>query len=326
MNGWRLKALALMGSGLLASGAACSGGGPTTAVDAGADARGDTVSDRVATTDGPITEVHIGGDVGTDPGTEEPGFDWSDSSPDNGEDAWSAKPCQSHSDCPEGFCVELIPGSGETFCTVTCVEECPLDWVCKSVYVDGPDPVSVCLPGGDTLCKVCQKDKDCLLASSLCIRGTGALGYCGKVCAAGGAGCPEGFACAMYVTPEGKDQGYQCMPASPMCCEVGKLASCDDGDACTVDACDPSFGCTHEKASGDDTLNGLDDDCDGQTDEEAYKGFRLAAGSFIASSGKAEGGDLRVFGTLSAPFHGSSGGAVGAIVAGIESLLGLGKE
>jgi hypothetical protein len=65
---------------------------------------------------------------------------------------WQAQPCQSHQDCQEGFCIELEEGSGQFFCAPTCIEECPLDWVCKAVYLDGPDPVSVCLPPTQTPC------------------------------------------------------------------------------------------------------------------------------------------------------------------------------
>lgn len=59
---------------------------------------------------------------------------------------WQPQPCQSHQDCEDGFCIELEVGSGQFYCAPTCIEECPLDWVCKAVYLDGPDPVSVCLP------------------------------------------------------------------------------------------------------------------------------------------------------------------------------------
>jgi len=80
-------------------------------------------------------------------------------------DVWTPAPCKSHKDCLDGFCVELTPGSGEFFCVPLCIEECPLDWACKAIYIDGPDPVSVCLPPGgpceeqDLLAD--GKDEDC---------------------------------------------------------------------------------------------------------------------------------------------------------------------
>lgn len=60
---------------------------------------------------------------------------------------WTPSPCQAHSDCDDGFCVEIVAGSGEFFCAPTCIEECPGDWLCKAIHLDGPDLVSICLPG-----------------------------------------------------------------------------------------------------------------------------------------------------------------------------------
>lgn len=75
-------------------------------------------------------------DLGADPGMPD-GFE-----------VWQPQPCKSHADCGDGYCVELVPGSAQFFCVPTCIDECPLDWVCKAVYLDGPDPVSICLPPG----------------------------------------------------------------------------------------------------------------------------------------------------------------------------------
>ncbi|MBM4353954.1 MAG: hypothetical protein FJ109_09215 [Deltaproteobacteria bacterium] len=265
---------------------------------------------------------------------------------------WKPIPCESHTDCPEGYCVELESGSGETFCTLTCVEECPLDWVCKSVFVDGPDPVSLCMPPSNTLCKVCKTDEDCLLADSLCIKGKGALGYCGRVCDPEKPGCPLGFDCGLVEDGEGQPQGYQCIPAPGSCCVAGGAKDCNDDNPCTFDGCDPSLGCTHEPQDGecdgddpclewlcadgkctgipietDDTANKIDDDCDGLTDEDAYKGFRLEAGSFSGCGGTSESGTIVLSGELSAPaFEGVSEGpefSVSTGLAGLLSWLGL---
>lgn len=65
---------------------------------------------------------------------------------------WEPSPCQSHNDCEDGFCLELEAEGSQFFCVPTCIEECPLDWVCKAVYLDGPDPVSVCLPPTEQTC------------------------------------------------------------------------------------------------------------------------------------------------------------------------------
>jgi hypothetical protein len=241
-------------------------------------------------------------------------------------EVWSPHPCLSHEDCDDGYCVEVVPGSGEYFCTPACMEECPLDWVCKSVFVDGADPVSVCLPPGDTLCKVCQEDADCLLAGSLCIAGSGVLGFCGRACNWDNDDCPEGFACTMAENEQGDPLAYQCLPEPGACCVGGDFASCEDDNPCTFEGCDASLGCTHlpvdEECTGsnpcmdyfcesgecvevpivaDDTLNHIDDDCDGLTDEEAYKEFRLVAGHLVDGAGTADGPQWELGSTVGGP-------------------------
>ena len=270
-----------------------------------------------------------------------------DLSPPEAVDAWVPVPCQSHDDCDGGFCVEAVPGSGEYVCTISCLEECPLDWVCKSVYLDGPDPVSICLPPGDTLCKACQADADCLLAASLCVKSTGALGYCGRSCSQADDDCPESFSCTLYVNSDGDPQGYQCAPVDGLCCEAGALAACDDDNVCTFDGCNPSLGCVHEPVDeectgdnscleyfcqegecagvpiiADDTLNHIDDDCDGLTDEEAYKEFRLAGGTFGDAQGVAVGGDLVLVAALGTPaVDGKAESALALLHTGLLELL-----
>lgn len=264
-------------------------------------------------------------------------------------EVWNPQPCQSHEDCADGYCVELVPGSGEYFCTPSCMEECPLDWACKSVFIDGPDAVSICLPPGDTLCKVCQDNGDCLLAGSLCITGSGLLGFCGRACNWQNDDCPPGFECVLHDDGEGNPLGYQCTPGPGSCCAGNQLASCDDDNTCTFDGCDASLGCTHEAADNecsgdnpcmeyfcqdgeclavpivaDDTLNHIDDDCDGLTDEEAYKEFRLVTGQFSAAAGKSEGGDQWLWGVLGgSSFAGVSSDESLSIESGILHVLAL---
>jgi len=261
---------------------------------------------------------------------------------------WQPTPCASHKDCPEGYCVEIYPGSGEFFCTLECLEECPLDWECKSVQIVGPDPVSICLPPGDPLCRVCQEDEDCILASSLCVKGAGAFGFCGIGCSPDGQECPPGFLCDMLRDPDGDPLGHQCLPKTGWCCEAGGPATCDDDNACTFDGCDPSFGCTNESTDAectgddpcldyvcvegdctglpvlsDDALDGIDDDCDGQTDEDAYKTFRLVAGEFVGARGLSQGAGLKIVSELSPAFGGVTNSGELSIGAGLSFVLSL---
>ncbi|HEV8200541.1 MAG TPA: hypothetical protein VGS03_11010 [Candidatus Polarisedimenticolia bacterium] len=89
---------------------------------------------------------------------------------------------------------------------------------------------------------------------------------CHGVAGAIGAPCDDRNACTT---------GDQCVapPAGseePVCAGPGTL-SCDDGNHCTSDSCDPASGCVHGGIGTPnppaETCNGLDDDCDGQVDE-----------------------------------------------------------
>lgn len=62
---------------------------------------------------------------------------------------------------------------------------------------------------------------------------------------------PETGTCTQEPLPDGSDCSNQCLAAAT--CQQGRCAGepvqCDDGNACTVDACDPAIGCTFpEKA------------------------------------------------------------------------------
>jgi hypothetical protein len=56
-------------------------------------------------------------------------------------------------------------------------------------------------------------------------------------------------------------------------CVSGPPLNCDDGLTCTADACDATQGCKH--TPGTETCNGLDDNCDGQTDEANSQGCTI---------------------------------------------------
>jgi hypothetical protein len=236
--------------------------------------------------------------------------------------------CTSHTDCgDEGLCIEVAPGSGKQVCAPFCMDECPGDWQCKSIYVDGPDPVSLCVPPTQTICMVCTTDKECLFAGALCIKGSGSTGFCGRYCHPQDApDCPDGFECAMAKGKDGADLGYQCLPPAGKCCVAGKLKSCDDSNPCTSDYCDGTLGCKHKNIDGpcegpdqctaykcvngacigfavtlDNTLNGIDDDCDGQTDEDWATGIKVPVSAFSSTVHKMSGGGITVQGALSTP-------------------------
>ncbi|MBM4373146.1 MAG: hypothetical protein FJ098_15940, partial [Deltaproteobacteria bacterium] len=108
-------------------------------------------------------------------------------------------------------------------------------------------------------------------------------------------------------------------------CVAGDLVSCDDQNPCTAEGCDPSLGCLHEPVEGpctgadpcqtwscqegacvgtpieeDSTLDGVDDDCDGLTDEDAYK-YLQVSGLFCGGAVYTGGGGMTLHAAVGDP-------------------------
>ena len=249
-------------------------------------------------------------------------------------ETWTPVPCGSHSDCGDGLCIEHPPGSGSSICAPLCVDGCPPDWDCHAVHIDGPDPLSVCLPPIDMLCAPCAEATDCIFVGSLCITEGEAEGYCGRGCSEDGDDCPDGFSCQIVTDLAGDPIAWQCRPEPGSCCAGGEWVDCDDDNACTLDACVPGSGCIHEPQdvpcegpaactnyqcvngecvgwaeTEDLTWDGVDDDCDGMTDEDVVFGLSVDAWTYGSGISVSEGGGLRLRGQINTPgFHGVSAG------------------
>ncbi|MBT9557487.1 MAG: thrombospondin type 3 repeat-containing protein [Myxococcales bacterium] len=188
--------------------------------------------------------------------------------------------CSENADCPSGFCVESADGRT---CTRECVEECPDAWRCANVSVGGADVAFICVPRFVTLCMPCLTDSDCAddggLADARCLD-YGAIGsYCGAACNADspGAGadattdCPEGYQCDAGQCRRLADAG-ECSctwkavkeTATTSCEATSEIGTCRGERGCltgTLTACDAPTPAL-------ESCNGVDDDCDGQTDDE----------------------------------------------------------
>ena len=116
----------------------------------------------------------------------------------------------------------------------------------------------------------CDDGRSCTVdrCDPLAAGGTGACTFVGS-----DAACDDGRAC------NGRER---CAPLDPGAsgatgCVAGIPIRCDDGIACTADACvEPAGSCSHVAPS--ERCNGADDDCDGRVDE----GFTCALGSTAA--------------------------------------------
>lgn len=237
-----------------------------------------------------------------------------------GADVWTPTPCAENSDCASDYCLQVNPATGESFCTEPCVEDCPGNWECKLVYFNPPDLVSLCVPPMDTLCAVCDDNGDCLFAGALCVKGEELYGYCSMACA-GTEDCPDGFACTEVVIDE--LPAKQCLPADGTCCESGQLSDCNDGNPCTTEGCHPTLGCVNDPLdapcegddpcmdywcqegacagtpiTGDFTRDGIDDDCDGMTDEEALTNLSVVGHVWASGSVSCQDGGFSLGATL----------------------------
>ncbi len=273
--GWMVVA------GLVAPG--CGGGGATggPAMDAidlgpgkdrgpGTDEAGDPGAGEVPSPDLP-GEIEAGpadgGEVETGPlpGT----FGW---------------PCTNgETDCASGFCV---PSDQGMVCTMMCYEECPPGWACSLVQLTGSDTTYVCLQTSTNLCRPCMADSDCAsgtagIPGSRCVAfGDEEGSFCGLLCA-DEKDCPEGYGCLEVKAGRGEAATRQCLPDSGMCdcspyaIQVGAKTACarkdEEGHVCVGQRV-----CTAEGLGECDAplpvpevCDGVDNDCDGTTDEDA---------------------------------------------------------
>ena len=182
-------------------------------------------------------------------------------------------PCNDPADCLSGLCVGHM---GDLVCTITCVEECPTGWQCQQMGT-GPDAMFACLSPFSYLCRPCKNADDCKEAGGqehACISYGEAGSFCGAPC---GDSCPWGFSCKQVSTVDSVEL-EQCVndtgscPCTQTSVELGlwtpctvtnDAGTCNGKRVCTVDGLSPCNAAT----PGTETCNGLDDDCDGNTDE-----------------------------------------------------------
>jgi hypothetical protein len=191
-----------------------------------------------------------------------------------GEFGW---PCDGPEDCHSGYCI--LTGE-KKICTISCVTECPADYVCAPLSDTPPDVTYVCLPRYDKLCQPCKEHQDCQpiwgAGTDLCLDYGNDGMFCGAECTDGL--CPEGYDCVIEAAPDGSNV-QQCRrgPGSGncQCTALSKYlqlaTSCaieNDSGLCSGERfCGPS-GLTVCDATipAEETCNDIDDDCDGEVD------------------------------------------------------------
>jgi len=184
--------------------------------------------------------------------------------------------CSENGDCQSSWCVEHL---GEGVCTQTCQEECPQGWKCKQVGGTEPDVIFICVSDHANLCKPCEDNDDCGStggAEDVCVEYGAEGNFCGGQCEVDG-DCPWGFSCKQTVTVD-ELEITQCVNDAGVCpcthksvalalwtpCEnANEWGTCGGKRVCLED------GLTDCNAvvPAEETCNGLDDDCDDETDE-----------------------------------------------------------
>ena len=242
-------------------------------VDAGA---GDTLAETLGDTPGDVPPDAAAPDGGPQDAVtpDATGVDWfvPDVVPEPGE---FLAPCDTNEDCYSGFCVDSPQGK---VCTRTCTETCPHPaWACRQDLGALPDVLYVCQPKFPTLCYPCRTNEEC--ASPLdstphrCVPLGDQGAFCGGDC--DDLGCPPGYFCGTVADVDGSSS-RQCMPQDGACaCSPGALGR---ATGCAVSnpegVCGGERACTEDGLSAcdaptpaPDDCDGLDNDCDGQTDD-----------------------------------------------------------
>ncbi len=196
-----------------------------------------------------------------------------DLTPDTGGDP---TPCLTNEDCESGYCVQ---GPDGKVCTDTCIEDCPAGWVCKPL-AGGPDTVSICVYPYLNLCRPCAGHEDCngdlWEGDNLCIPTGPGGSFCGVECGPSVA-CPAGYLCEEVEVVAGITMD-QCVPdtlecacteeyvaagAWTPCSLTNDLGTCPGERVCAVDGLSPCDA----PIPAEETCDGTDEDCDGETDE-----------------------------------------------------------
>ena len=186
------------------------------------------------------------------------------------------EPCNENSDCQSGWCVDHMGGG---VCSEPCEELCPDGWSCEAVAGSGTDLVYICVSNHTNLCRPCNEPSDCLSAQGTedaCVSYGEEGSFCGGVCDEDHP-CPDGFTCQDAETVDGVPT-KQCVNDAGVCECTEKSENLALYTGCSTQnewgTCTGMRVCTGEGLSSCDALNpaeevcnGVDDDCDGETDE-----------------------------------------------------------
>jgi len=182
-------------------------------------------------------------------------------------------PCDADSECAAGWCLPTAEGWR---CPQTCaVQACPPDLTCLLLTHDDGLVARVCAERDVTLCQPCTSHGDCnLIPDGLTLNRCVDLGdagrFCGLVCGDDLPECPAGYLCNDGQCRPESGACEHCTPlsimtgASTTCTAFGAPEACQGTRSCIADG----LSACEAPGTGDEVCNGVDDDCDGDTDED----------------------------------------------------------
>ncbi len=199
-------------------------------------------------------------------------------------------PCQDGTECFSGFCVETMDGKR---CSKPCAlgdDSCPIGWRC-SASSGGADPTTICLAPA-TQCRPCRTDEDCALAPwgpNICVSRGGEGAFCGVSCS-DESPCMAGFECVAVT--DGEKNEDVCRPIGGAACPctswfvdqhfTTECYTTADPSVCRGErTCDAAC----EPVAAAEACDGLDNDCDGATDNGCDKDSDGYCSSGLAITG-----------------------------------------
>ncbi len=195
-------------------------------------------------------------------------------------------PCQSNTECATGFCLETPNGLR---CAAPCSTDCPVGFACTAQTKPDGSEAKVCESVFASLCNPCKDNAACqdvAGSGARCVKSPDGGAFCGVGCKSNDE-CPPGYGC-QDAQDVGGTKLKQCVFLGPGSCACSQTAIAGTlSTPCTISAglavCAGERACLADGAKGapkggglsaclvvgggSETCDGIDNNCNGQTDE-----------------------------------------------------------